>query len=512
MASEIRVNTINNRSGLGTITISDTGAVFAGVTTITSLQVTGTLIGVANTDNIRTNTNATFLQNVNVSGAVTSTGMIVTGVTTVAAGSTSVPSISPSGDTNTGIFFPSSDTIAFGEGGTEAARIDSSGRLGIGTASPVQTLDVNGGIGVNGAITCKSSGTARGYLGDVDGDTHMQIRSESGQISFKKANTEFARFDTSSRFLVGTSNARTIEPYGLGTDGQIANTFESVGDTNPGPGLSLCSNSTTARMGPYLYFCRSNAGSIGSNTLVNSGDNLGTISFAGADGTDVRTRGAAIYCEVDSTPGANDMPGRLVFSTTADGAAIPTERMRINSDGVILTATTTSSGSANGVIIRTGPGTTSDASCMEVVTSAGDGRFFIGFRNNATSGRTSGAIVGSISTNGSTTSFNNSSDYRLKENITEVTDGIARLQRLKPSRFNFIIDPNTTVDGFIAHEVQEVVPEAVTGEKDAINSDGNPIYQGIDQSKLVPLLTAALQEAIGEIESLKARVAALESA
>ena len=117
-------------------------------------------------------------------------------------------------------------------------------------------------------------------------------------------------------------------------------------------------------------------------------------------------------------------------------------------------------------------------------------------------------FVGSIATNASATAYNTSSDYRLKENVTPVSDGITRLQQLKPSRFNFIADPAKTVDGFIAHEVQAVVPEAITGEKDAVDADGNPVYQGIDQSKLVPLLTAALQEAIGEIESLKARLTA----
>ena len=124
----------------------------------------------------------------------------------------------------------------------------------------------------------------------------------------------------------------------------------------------------------------------------------------------------------------------------------------------------------------------------------------------------SNGIVGQISTSASATSYATSSDYRLKENVTAVSDGITRLQQLKPSRFNFIADAGKTVDGFIAHEVQTIVPEAITGEKDAVDDDGNPVYQGIDQSKLVPLLTAALQEAIGEIESLKARVAALESA
>ena len=79
-------------------------------------------------------------------------------------------------------------------------------------------------------------------------------------------------------------------------------------------------------------------------------------------------------------------------------------------------------------------------------------------------------------------------------------------------RFNFIADPDKTVDGFIAHEAQAVVPECVTGEKDVVDDDGNPIYQGIDQSKLVPLLTAALQETIARIETLEAAVAALQSA
>jgi hypothetical protein len=120
--------------------------------------------------------------------------------------------------------------------------------------------------------------------------------------------------------------------------------------------------------------------------------------------------------------------------------------------------------------------------------------------------------VGSISTNASATAYTTSSDYRLKENIIPLTGASERVLQLKPSRFNFIADPDIQVDGFIAHEAQAVVPECVTGEKDAVDDKGNPIYQGIDQSKLVPLLTAALQEAIAKIETLEAKVAALEGA
>ena len=111
--------------------------------------------------------------------------------------------------------------------------------------------------------------------------------------------------------------------------------------------------------------------------------------------------------------------------------------------------------------------------------------------------------IGSITTSGSSTAFNTSSDYRLKENVVTDWEATSRLKQLKPMRFNFIADPDTTVDGFLAHEVQAVVPEAVTGTKDEIDDDGNPVIQGIDQSKLVPLLVKTIQE-------LEARITALE--
>tara|TARA_R100001509_G_scaffold145040_1_gene101546 strand:+ start:837 stop:1790 length:954 start_codon:yes stop_codon:yes gene_type:complete len=108
--------------------------------------------------------------------------------------------------------------------------------------------------------------------------------------------------------------------------------------------------------------------------------------------------------------------------------------------------------------------------------------------------------------------FGNLSDYRLKENIVDLTNAITRLKDLKPRRFNWIDDEtNTTIDGFIAHEVT-AVPEATTGEKDAVDSDNKPVYQGMDNAKLVPLLTAALKEAVGKIEVLETKVAALEAA
>ena len=117
----------------------------------------------------------------------------------------------------------------------------------------------------------------------------------------------------------------------------------------------------------------------------------------------------------------------------------------------------------------------------------------------------SNVTSGSITQTGATTvNYGTSSDYRLKQNVVSIAGATERLKQLKPSRFNFIADADKTVDGFLAHEVADVVPEAITGEKDEVDAEGNPKYQGIDQSKLVPLLVATIQE-------LEARISALES-
>ena len=170
---------------------------------------------------------------------------------------------------------------------------------------------------------------------------------------------------------------------------------------------------------------------------------------------------------------------------------------------------------------------------INIENSANNGR--MNFHANSSAGNAlglsfynSGNHVGSIYYSSTTTTYNTSSDYRLKENVTAISDGITRLKTLKPSRFNFKVDKDTKVDGFLAHEVT-AVPEAITGTKDETQDilyteedtipsgkevgdvkETIPVYQGIDQSKLVPLLTAALQEAIAKIETLESKVAALE--
>ena len=119
----------------------------------------------------------------------------------------------------------------------------------------------------------------------------------------------------------------------------------------------------------------------------------------------------------------------------------------------------------------------------------------------------SGVGVGSITTNGSITAYVTSSDYRLKENITPLANAVTRLKQLAPKNFTWKNNPSLgTTEGFIAHELDAVVPDAVFGEKDAVDQNGNPKYQGVDSSILIPLLTAALQEALVRIEALEAKV------
>tara|TARA_R100000773_G_C4220510_1_gene119212 strand:+ start:103 stop:1380 length:1278 start_codon:yes stop_codon:yes gene_type:complete len=121
-----------------------------------------------------------------------------------------------------------------------------------------------------------------------------------------------------------------------------------------------------------------------------------------------------------------------------------------------------------------------------------------------------GVAVGTISGSNTSTSYNTSSDYRLKENVVSINDGIERVKLLKPCKFNFIVDEDLEVDGFLAHEVSDIVPEAITGEKDAVDENGDPIYQGIDQSKIVPLLTASIQELITKVELLENEIESLK--
>jgi len=171
-----------------------------------------------------------------------------------------------------------------------------------------------------------------------------------------------------------------------------------------------------------------------------------------------------------------------------------TERMRIDSSGNLLVGTTSTTLSGTGGYWESG------------------GRINLGKTGASTymAFYVSGTIVGSISTNGTVTSYNISSDYRLKENIAPMTGALAVVSALKPVTYKWKAD-GSDGQGFIAHELAEIVPDCVTGEKDAVDEEGKPQYQGIDTSFLVATLTAAIQEQQTLIESLTTRLMALEN-
>jgi hypothetical protein len=200
---------------------------------------------------------------------------------------------------------------------TELMRLTPTG-LGIGTTSPGYPLDVNGIVNVvsgsNGRINL---GATTNYLyGDSTGNL---IAGNSGG--------DRVQIDASGRLLVGTSSSRTVH-------GDHTPQIQLEGTTYQGSTLSIINNGNN-EFGAYIFLGKARGGSIGSNTIVNNGDSLGQIRFSGSDGVGDFSVGALVEAKVDGTPGSGDLPTRLEFSTTADGASSPTERMRINSVGSI---------------------------------------------------------------------------------------------------------------------------------------------------------------------------------
>jgi len=254
-------------------------------------------------------------------------------------GAAGTPSLTFDGDTNTGIYSPGADQVAISTGGTGRLFVDSTGRVGISNTTPGSynaggdDLVVGDNSG-NRGITIAGGSTGESGLYFADGSTGGEQyaglilydhTTDSLQL-WANAN-ERARIDSSGRLLVGTSSARS----NLFSGSSLTTPFLVETSTTVNRSTAIINN-YNGDQGPVLVLGKTRGSSVESNTLVANNDEIGILDFQAADGTNL-VMSARIAAYVDGTPGANDMPGRLVFSTTADGASSPTERMRIVSNG-----------------------------------------------------------------------------------------------------------------------------------------------------------------------------------
>ena len=398
----------------------------------------------------------------------------------------------------------------------EKMRIDSSGNLMVGTVTAgganAVTLNSTGAVNAFGYSFTNNNGAAL--------DTGIR-RATTNTMVFDTASTERMRIDSSGKILIGDSASHTSDllqietpasggGHGIQIRRNDSNTDQGVGSITFGNNAATDLASISAKTdgatdnGALLFNTSVSGGANTERMRIDASGNVGigtsspATKLAVSGGYISQTDGTrTLYLGSDGTGG--------LFGTITNHylrfVTNNTERMRIDSSGNLLVAGT--SFNANGSVCI-GPIGTGTNGCTAVSASASATNIWRFYNPNGN--------VGTISISGSATTYATSSDYRLKENVVDLDNGIDRLKQIPVHRFNFLADPNTTVDGFIAHEVQDVVPEAITGAKDAVDDEGNPEYQGIDQSKLVPLLTAALQEAVTRIETLEAEVAALKGA
>ena len=242
----------------------------------------------------------------------------------ITAGTAALPSLSISGDTNTGIYSPGADQLALSTNGGERLRITADGKVGINTLTPTAVAHIYGTQ--NADQFWDAGATVRAYAqASTINNRFIFGTSTNHDVSFITNGSESARIDSSGRLLLGTSTARTNLRSGLAT---VKTQFE----TNAANDAFVFLQNAAAPNPAYLVLAKQKSGSTGGNTAVANNDGIGAIEFQGNDGTNF-LRAASIFCGADGTPGTNSMPGSLVFSTTANGALSPTERMRITSDG-----------------------------------------------------------------------------------------------------------------------------------------------------------------------------------
>ena len=372
--------------------------------------------------------------------------------------------------------------------GAERVRVDSSGRVGIGTASPGSLLDVAGEIRIYPA-----SGDANLRFGSGGVEKGRIAVNSSSNCIIETAGTERARISSSGQLLVGTSTARAnFDNSTVSARLQV----EGVGNNNST--ISAIGVGSNFYDSGYLLLGRSGGTSVGGNVLVANDDVLGAVRFMGNDGAEF-VEGASITARVDGTPGANDLPSRLVFSTTADGASSPTERMRITSAGSILSF----AASAN------------DAITAGVASGAGATPYLFAGVHSRTGTATGGTLSYSVAANGNVQNTNGSyttiSDAKLKENIVDAGSQWDDLKAIQIRNWNFKAETGHETHrqiGPIAQELETVCPGLVfeTPDRDEDGNETSEVTKGVNQSVLYMKAVKALQEAMDRIEQLEQRL------
>ena len=310
-------------------------------------------------------------------------------------------------------------------------------------------------------------------------------------------NGSLVALDSSSRLLVGTSTGY------LTSTSTVTQPLFQVHDTNANEAqVSINSWATGTNTGGNLTFCRSDSGTVGTHTVVGVADGLGNVRFAGSDGTKF-IEGASITASADGAWGADDGPTKLVFSTTADGASSPTERMRLSNTGRLYTYS-------------------SDTYGLNVGTAAAAaaGNFLVWGTHSRTAINTGGTNCFTIATNGDIKNINNSygsiSDLKLKENIVDAGSQWSDLKALQVRNYNFKKETGHQIHtqiGLVAQEAELVSPGLVSESPDR-DEDGNDlgtVTKSVNYSVLYMKAVKALQEAMERIETLEANNAALEA-
>jgi hypothetical protein len=364
---------------------------------------------------------------------------------------------------------------------TQAMTLDASGRLLLGTTTALTKATVYGSGDQKLSLVSPSGASTQVGINLSPSMTDAEAAANPAQAAIYATDSNYSANIIFANKATGAVGNALTERMRIDTSGNVG-----IGTTSPSAKLEIAQSADTTD-GPKLRIANNG------NTLSN-GQLIGGIDFFNGDDSGEGV-GAYIYSyTTDSIGRAEGQDIRFATGGT-------TERMRIDSSGNLLVGTTSSPVAAK--IASSFLSSSSQFGAVFIDSQSNNTAIFAQFRNASTA-------IGSITNNNNTaTAYNTSSDYRLKHDIQPMTGALTKVALLKPCTYKWNVNESAG-EGFIAHELAEVCPGAVTGIKDAVDAEGNPQYQGIDTSFLVATLTAALQEQQAIIESLTARVSALE--